>query len=478
MHPQDFHKAATLQAAIMAHVRGLAACCLLFASISAVSYAQDAQDTILFRVFLSDGRVLASYGEWARLDDRVVFSMPTRSGSGPVDLRLVTVPATQVDWPRTEQYAESVRAAAYGATRGETDFAQFSSDVARALNEVALVSDPRVRLQTAERARQVLADWPGAHYGYRSSEVRDILGMLDEVIAELRVGAGQTRFDLSLSAPRPAGPTTPLLPSPTDAEVVEQLMTAASLVDSPAERVSLLQTVLGLLDRAVGLLPAAWADGLRRTALADLTEEQRLDRVYATMRERVLDASSKAAARGDVKKLESLRNDLRTEDTTLTARRPGDIAALLSTIDVELESARRMRLARDQFELRAPAYRRYRRSMSGSFSALKNASRGLEQVRAMSGPPPKSINPLLKRLSGAGRSIARVNPPGDLAGVHALLRSACELAESAFRLRLDAASRNNIDGAQQASSAAAGALMLLARARADLDEAMRSPIDQ
>lgn len=462
----------------MVQVRGLTGGFLLFASVAAVSNAQDAPAPILFRVFLTDGRVLSSYGEWARLDDRVVFSIPTRSGGDPVDLRLVTVPTRQVDWPRTEEYAESVRAAAYAASRGEADFAQFSSDVARALNEVALIPDPSARLQAAERAREVLSAWPGAHYGYRSNEVREILGMLDEVIAELRVGAGQTRFDLSLSAPRPAGPAAPLLPPPRDAEIVDQLMTAASLVDSPAERVSLLQTVLGVLDRAVGLLPAAWADRIRRSALSDLADEQRLDRAYAVMRARVLEDSSKASARGDVKKLESLRAELRSGDARLAARRPADVAALLSTIDVELEAARRMRLARDQFELRMPAYRRYRRSMSGSFSALKSASRGLEEVRAMSGPQPKSIDPMLKRLARASRNIAKVTPPGDLAGSHALVRSACELAESAFRLRLDAASRNSIEGAQQASSAAAGALMLISRARADLDEAMRPPTDQ
>ena len=71
---------------------------------------------MLFRVFLSDGRVLSSYGEWARLDDRVIFSMPTQLTREPVELHLVTIPAQRVDWPRTEQYAESVRAAAYAAT--------------------------------------------------------------------------------------------------------------------------------------------------------------------------------------------------------------------------------------------------------------------------------------------------------------------------------------------------------------------------
>ena len=159
---------------------------------------------MLFRVFLADGRVLSSYGEWARLDDRVIFSMPTQLTRDPVELHLVTIPSQRVDWPRTELYAESVRAAAYAATRGDADFAAFTSEVAKTLNEVAKISDPRERLATAERARQKLADWPAAHYGYRVGEVREALNVLDEVIAQLRVSVGITRFDLSLSAPLPA----------------------------------------------------------------------------------------------------------------------------------------------------------------------------------------------------------------------------------------------------------------------------------
>ena len=35
----------------------------------------------MFRVFLKDGRSLVSYGEVARVGDRVVFSMPTRASA-------------------------------------------------------------------------------------------------------------------------------------------------------------------------------------------------------------------------------------------------------------------------------------------------------------------------------------------------------------------------------------------------------------
>jgi hypothetical protein len=62
-----------------------------------------------------------------------------------------------------------------------------------------------------------------------------------------------------------------------------------------------------------------------------------------------------------------------------------------------------------------------------------------------------------------------------LASTHALIRSAWELADTAFRLRLESVSQNSVDVAQRASSAAAGALMLYQRARADQLAAMEPP---
>src|SRR6478735_296659 len=115
-------------------------------SVPTLAAGQSATSRVLFRVFLSDGRVLSSYGEWSRLDDRVIFSMPTQLTHEPIELKLVTIPSQRVDWPRTESYAESVRAAAYAANRGDADFVAFSSEVAKVLNDVAKIKDPTARL--------------------------------------------------------------------------------------------------------------------------------------------------------------------------------------------------------------------------------------------------------------------------------------------------------------------------------------------
>jgi hypothetical protein len=438
--------------------------------------AQSATSRVLFRVFLSDGRVLSSYGEWARLEDRVIFSMPTQLTRDPVELHLVSIPSQRVDWPRTELYAESVRAAAYGASRGDADFAAFSGEVAKTLNDVAQIKDPAARLATAERARQKLADWPAAHYGYRINEVREALGVLDEVIAQLRVSVGITRFDLSLSANAPlALPPPPPLPPPTDAELVEQFVAAASISESPAERVSLLQTVMRLLDRAIGLLPAEWATRMRRTAGVDLDREQKIERAYDELRTRTLAEAGKLAARGRAADLERLRERVKEEDQRLGGQRPGDVAALLATIDLQSSSATVTRDARKQFDRRAPLFRRYRRSTNGAFKVFGEAAIALEQVKNMSGPSIVTIDQLTKRLGSASRSFRKVKPPDELAQGHAMIASAWDLADNAFRMRLDAVSANNVDLAQRASSAAAGALMLYHRARADQLNAMEPP---
>src|SRR5207249_3390870 len=86
---------------------------------AAVEVADTVVEATLFRVFLKDGTTLVSYGELARVNDRVVFSMPTGLAA-PTDaagaippLHLVNIAADRVDWDRTDRYAETARAAHY-----------------------------------------------------------------------------------------------------------------------------------------------------------------------------------------------------------------------------------------------------------------------------------------------------------------------------------------------------------------------------
>ena len=159
----------------------------------------------------------------------------------------------------------------------------------------------------------------------------------------------------------------------------------------------------------------------------------------------------------------------------LGGNRPADIAGLMAALDAQLEAARSMQLARDQWELRAPAARKYRRSVTLTLRAINRNTPALQDVRAQAGPPASKLQSVLDRWRRDGTRLDRITPPADLVPVHALFRSAWEMGEQAFSLRLSAAASNDPGRAQQASSAAAGALMLLTRARADLDAALARP---
>jgi hypothetical protein len=452
---------------------------LVFVScVLASSPAHTQSSPLLYRVFLADGSTLTSFGEWTRVDDRLIFSVPLTPAPGPSDLQLVSVPVHHVDLARTERYADTIRASQYASSRGEADFAQLSSEVARALNQVALITDPTQRLVTAERARRALTDWPGAHFGYRAREVTEIVGVLDEVISSLRASAGGPRFDLALTATTPAPPAESLLPAPDQAEIVESLVTASTLVNSPAEKVSLLQTVVGLLDRAVGLLPDVVATRLRATALGGIAEEQRIDSVYTRLRATILTSATDLSKRADVNGIDRLRRRLVDEDRKLGGKRPEDVTALVATLHAHLDAAHRLRLQQDQWLTRIHRLRAYKKSTQSPVTSLIAAERSLVDIRNMAGPPPEKLRVLGRRVIAEGRRLALVEPPKELEGIHAVLRSAYELADNAIRLRQDAAEAADVNLARQASSAAAGALMLLSKARSDLDAALRPPLGQ
>ena len=97
-------------------------------------------------MFLKDGTTLVSYGELARVGDRVVFSMPTSASMDNPNLHLVDIASDRVDWARTTTYAESARATRYLETRAETDYTILTTAVAQALNDVATTTDPVKRL--------------------------------------------------------------------------------------------------------------------------------------------------------------------------------------------------------------------------------------------------------------------------------------------------------------------------------------------
>jgi len=430
----------------------------------------------LFRVFLTDGTSLISYGELARLDGQVVFSMPTSPSAVAPQLQLINIPSDRVDWPRTVSYAESVRATRYLSTRAEADYDLLTTDIAQVLNDVGQTDDLVRRLAIVEQARKRLADWPAAHYNFKRDEIQQMLGTLDEAIADLKAAAGGSTFDLTFvaAATEPAS-AEPILPAPSARETIEQTLRAAQLTSSPAERVSLLTVAASALDAEAANLPAAWAASTRAAVAVQLAREVEVDRKYQALSGRMLRLATERAALADVRGVQRVFASIRANDERLGGLRPDAVASMTAAVDAQLEEARRLRLARDSWALRAPDLRAYREKMTESLTRLQRMVPLLEDIKALSGSGPTALGSMLRWAGQIRRTMATIVPPAELSEAHNLLTSAVQLADSAAQIRREAAINGNMTRAWDASSAAAGALMLVERGRTEVQFALRPP---
>ncbi|MBW8713269.1 MAG: hypothetical protein JF632_04200 [Acidobacteria bacterium] len=446
---------------------------VVFTALMLATDFADAADSVLYRLFLQDGTSIISYGEFARVAGRVVLSIPLGDSAQSPTLQLISIPEASVDWQRTDRYSQAVRAKRYGETRGENDFAMLSARVTEALNQIALTPDPTRRLAMAVEARGNLARWPLENFGYRATDVSQLVGMLDEVISELRVAAGQSNFDLSLVANVAVPTPEELLPEPSFQESMEQAVAAAGAAAEPVERISLLDAVSAAL-----LEPAragGWAAALRTRVTTELAAERRIDSAYQALSSTTIASAAARAQRGDVPGVQALIQSVLKADDRLGRRRPQETTALLQMMDLRLDEARRVRLARDAWIVRSDSYRDYRAAIAPALAEFRSSGRLLESIRQLAGPEPRLLPHLEQRLVMARQQLAAITPPPDLQAVHALLTSTFQMAGRAVSSRRNAVSSGNLSLAWEASSAAAGALMLFQNAGDELDRLTTPP---
>ena len=427
------------------------------------------------RIFLRDGTTLASYGEYARVNGRVVFSLPLGQVNGEPRLQLVTIDAGQVDWSRTDRYREAVRRAQYIATRCEGDFELMTGEVAHVLNEIALTPESGRRLALAEEALKRLTAWPREHYGYRAEEVREIASLVEEAVSELRAAAGENSFDLNLVANVESGPAEPLGPPPTETEIIAQALSLAEVADVPAERIDLLRNTLDYIDRSSGAAPAASLAAAREFTARRLANEMRAEQTYATLVHDLTARAKLQAERADVRGLERLIQSVPARDASLGAKRPDQVRSLIATLQDQLDAARRLRLARDQWRLRGAAYRAYTRLVRMPLADLEAMRSGLEDIKRLAGPDAPRLSSIGELASRASRMLHGVIPPAELASVHSLLQSACDMGGNAARTRMEAVRSGAMTTAWNASAAASGALMMLSQAHDELTEFLAPP---
>ena len=448
----------------------------IVAAFCAAQPAAAADEATLLRVFLKDGSSLVSYGEPARVGDRVIFSMPTASTPNP-PLHLVNIAADRVDWDHTNRYAASARAAHYMQFQAENDYAVLSNEIAQALNDVTLTTDPAKRLAIAEAARKRLSDWPADHFGYRAAEIRQMLQMLDEALADLRASTGTPgRFDLSFAAF--VDPTTlaePLLPPPTPKEAIENVLSAARAVDNASERTSLLSAALVSLDQQKDALPTDWVISTHQSVQAAIQAEVRTDRAYRAFTTQYVAIAADRARRADVAGLERLMLGVQQRDRALGGKRPESVASLLAVIEEKLDAARRLQLARDRYAMREPVLTQYRIAIQQPMELLTQMVPSLESIKSLAGTSPAALAAIERTSARVIALASAVAPPEEAASAHALIITAMQLAKNAAEIRREAIAAADMTRAWDASSAAAGALMLSTKARADIQALLRPP---
>jgi hypothetical protein len=433
---------------------------------AAAAQATPADNATLFRVFLRDGSTLVSYGEYARVADRVVVTLPVGGGSGAStpDLEVLSIPADTVDWDKTDAYADAARAARYAATAGPNDFALLNDGVTLALSDISMTADADRKIVMATEARQNVMKWASEHYGYRAKDVAHLATLFDDVIAETRRGRGEPNVEMSMVANLAAPPDTPLLPNPTQRETVEQALRAVTLAPEATERTSLLTAIERTL---VGADPA-WAVPLRTRVTAALEIERRTDQAYGALTREALRAGDRYAAVGDVTSVERTIRILLKQDDKLGQRRPEQMAAVLATLDARLDAARQERLARDNRAARATVLAQYRKDIAEPLAIMRREKSALDEVRRLAGPSGARLDELAGAMKRALRLLDAIRVPDEVTAAHSLLKNAIQLAARAADSRQRAVLTRSMQTAQDASSAAAGALLLFDKAAADL----------
>jgi hypothetical protein len=448
---------------------------LALIAVALPATARPATDALLLRLFLNDGTTLLSYGEYARVEDRVVFSMMVGGSADAPRLHPVALPARLFDWPRTDRHAASARYQRYVDTRGEQDFQRLSDDVAVVLNDILQTKDRTRAIEMAERARATLAGWPREHYGYRQHDVQEIVSVLDEAISGLRGAPGMGAFNVTLVAAAPDIALEPLAAMPAAREQLDQVLRVAALTDRAVDRVSLLQSALVLLNESAAYLPRAEAAAIRRRVTGQIREEMAVDKRYTQLVRRSMSEASGAAARARIADVQRVLDRISREDSRLGRRRPEVVQALVASVQGQVEAARRLRLLRDQWTIRRSLYREYQRAVGSPLLQLVKAQPALESIRRLDGPAPKTLIALRARLAGGAARLSRMRVPEDFRQAHDLLVGSWRFAENAFDARYGAIQSANVTTAWEASSAAAGSLMLLSRVQQEIRALLEPP---
>jgi hypothetical protein len=238
---------------------------------------------------------------------------------------------------------------------------------------------------------------------------------------------------------------------------------------------ALLEAALARVSEVGPELPPEDAAIFRHAAEARLRDERETNRRYTDLARRLMARALRAAGEAKVSDVQGVIAQVPREDDRLGQRRPAVIESLTASLSDRLSDARILRLRRDQWALRLPIYREYERVVGSSVELLVDAIPALDAIRSLEGPDPERLVGLRAQLAGGAEYLERVGTPAYLREVHERLIGAWRFAESAASGRFDAVSEVDPAAAWQASSSAAGALMMITRVQQDLRAIMEPP---
>jgi hypothetical protein len=219
----------------------------------------------------------------------------------------------------------------------------------------------------------------------------------------------------------------------------------------------------------------AWAKSTRQWAVRTIGEEVATDTRYSHLTSTTLERASEAAARANVRGVAKVLADAERKDADMGGHRQDLMEALLAQVHMELDAARKLRLARDQWGERVGSFRAYQKAVAPIFDTLKAAQRNLDDIKTLAGSEPTVLVSLNDRLQESSKRLAVIAVPDELKPVHALLQSALTLADNAVKTRRQAVISGQLKSAWDASSAAAGSMMLLDKAREDMEATVKLP---
>lgn len=424
----------------------------------------------VFRVFLKDGTALACWGEYARVDDTLVLTIPVGGGARRA-YEFLSLPVSSVDMPRTERYAEAVRAAQFASTRGAAEYAELRDRLAKQLAAIPLLPDAGERIAAAESARQQLLDWASTSHGYRAREVQSLLQQFESTIIDLRVAAGESRFSINLSAAvvPPAPPR--LRNAPGGAETVALALRAASATDDEEVR----KAVVKRARSAAAYLPGESGIALRKAVAARIAVEARIDSLYRWLSTDVTRLAARAVDQGDTRAVDALRQRVGTTDRRWGKRRSGQVTGLLATLDAYYEAAAEHRLVLDQWESVRLELVAYREQVAPVVLSLDRLRPTVEAIKDMASTPLTDLVRVQTDTAAMVMSFGRLAAPPAAAEAHGLLAQAIERTDFAVRARYSAVATRQLTVAREAAAAAGEARTRLAEAKSALAALGRPP---